>query len=490
MIRVYILNSSRKGNTMYIFISHSSKNSSTAEDICDLIENNGHECFLAPRDIRSGHEYAEEIIDGIDRSDIMLLILSEESNTSPHVIREIERAVSKKIPVIVYKLEDVELSKSMEYFLMTHQWVSAKPNIDHSEVLRCINELASGETAPKQSQPASAKPVKKEKPRRSKAPLIIAIIAIAIVMIIAIVCVAAIEIFGHAIDTLASNGVFNEATEETSDSVSDEAEMLLGETIVFGRYNEEPIKWRVIKISDDNTKAVVISDRILTMKCYDAAEGGKYNSNDGKSYWNVPSEELDAELDVLLRGSNSWESSNIRTWLNSDKENVTYIGQSPNTQAMSEQTNGYNTEAGFLNGFTDKELSAIIPTEITTNGVTTKDRVYLLSSEELIWLENADVSRYAVPTEKAKELDTSKWYELQINEQGVNDHYWWLRDGDGTTASGVNTVSFSYAGGNVISQPAGLEGYGIRPVMTLDITSEEIILKYLAQEIYNEIIQP
>ncbi len=105
---------------MYVFISHSSQNSGTAEDICALIESNGHKCFLAPRDIRSGHEYAEEIINGIDRSGVMVLVLSKDSNESPHVLREIERAVSKRVPIIVYKLEDVQLSKSMEYFLMSH----------------------------------------------------------------------------------------------------------------------------------------------------------------------------------------------------------------------------------------------------------------------------------------------------------------------------------------------------------------------------------
>lgn len=51
-------------------------------------------------------------------------------DNSPHVLREIERAVSKHIAIMVYKLEEVELTKSLEYFLMTHQWVSAKPGVE------------------------------------------------------------------------------------------------------------------------------------------------------------------------------------------------------------------------------------------------------------------------------------------------------------------------------------------------------------------------
>ncbi|MBQ3583280.1 MAG: toll/interleukin-1 receptor domain-containing protein, partial [Lachnospiraceae bacterium] len=106
-----------------IFISHSSKDNKLASELCEYLEANGKSCFIAPRDIRYGKEYAEEIVDGIDDSKAMILLLSEQSNQSPHVLREVERAVSKSIPILIYKLENVELSKSMEYFLMAHQWL-------------------------------------------------------------------------------------------------------------------------------------------------------------------------------------------------------------------------------------------------------------------------------------------------------------------------------------------------------------------------------
>ncbi len=65
---------------MYIFISHSSFNAKVALELCAALEKEGHQCFLAPRDIRPGHEYAEEIINGIDRSDSMIVLLSDQSN--------------------------------------------------------------------------------------------------------------------------------------------------------------------------------------------------------------------------------------------------------------------------------------------------------------------------------------------------------------------------------------------------------------------------
>lgn len=129
---------------MNLFISHSSKDAKAAGEICEMLEKAGYKCFLAPRDIRSGYEYAEEIINGIDSSAAMVLLLSKAADSSPHVLREVERAVSKKLPIIVYKLEDITLSKSMEYFLMTHQWVSEKPNVGYDKLLDCVNGFFSG----------------------------------------------------------------------------------------------------------------------------------------------------------------------------------------------------------------------------------------------------------------------------------------------------------------------------------------------------------
>ena len=73
---------------MQIFISHSSVDAKAAANICELLERSGNKCFIAPRDIRSGREYAEELINGIDRSTAMILLMSENANHSPHVLRD------------------------------------------------------------------------------------------------------------------------------------------------------------------------------------------------------------------------------------------------------------------------------------------------------------------------------------------------------------------------------------------------------------------
>lgn len=125
---------------MYIFISHSSKDAEMAQSLCDYMESKKNNCFLAPRDIQAGCEYAGEIAEGIDSSDVVLLILSNASNESPHVLREVERAVTRCIPILVYKIEEVVLTKSMEYFLMTHQWMNAEKNC-YDDILKGIETL-------------------------------------------------------------------------------------------------------------------------------------------------------------------------------------------------------------------------------------------------------------------------------------------------------------------------------------------------------------
>lgn len=464
---------------MYIFLSHASKEHVPAEELCNLLEAKGHQCFLAPRDIRTGHEYAEEIMEGIERADVMVLLLSEASNESPHVLREIERAVSKKINIVVYQLEKVELSKSMEYFLMSHQWVNTGVDTGYDEIVKSIEALQAGEQQPKDTV--------EELPEKERTGFLVILkkyrrLVIALIIIIFVILIGK-DVAGADRQKNGNNTADSENEENVSENQPQPTEILrveLGDTLMFGTYNGEPIEWRVLKLNEDGT-AVVVSSHILTMKAFDAAESGKYNTTDGKSYWWDNVKELDSELQQKVRGSSRWSTSNIRTWLNSEKENVSYADQAPTAKAMSELVNGYAAEPGFLSGFSDKEREAIVATQIVTNGETSEDKVFLLSEEELSWFETADVNRLAVPTAQAVTQDKTGWYQWFAVDYGVEDYYWWLRDAaageEGFSAHEVYVVANSYAGGQLISKSAGLEGFGIRPAMTLDLMAEGIVIK-------------
>ena len=108
-----------------VFVSHSSKDKLTADAVCSALESRGIRCWVAPRDIPPGANWGEAIIDGLSHSRVVILILSQHSNISPQVMREVERAVSKGIPVLPVRIEEVPLSKSLEYFLSTAHWLDA-----------------------------------------------------------------------------------------------------------------------------------------------------------------------------------------------------------------------------------------------------------------------------------------------------------------------------------------------------------------------------
>ncbi len=459
---------------MYIFLSHSSTNYKVAQKVCNLIEECGWKCFLAPRDIRTGHEYAEQILEGIERSDVLLLILSKEANASPHVLREVERAVSKKIPIIVYKLEEVELSKSMEYFLMSHQWVSPQPGVNYAEIIACLAEFDNTE------EPKEVKDlvnyIQRETSERNLTYVFLWVLLLMAIMGVGMFIWSRVTVEkGNQSESPVSQESISVTEEpEDTDIPSEEfAEVEPGDTIIFGNYNGEPIEWRVLKLAEDGSSATVVSKDILTMKAFDAAESGSYNYYNGKDYWG---EDISKEEETVLhqiRGNNDWALSNIRTWLNSSAENVTYEDQKPIQISMSEYKNGYDTEPGFLSNFSEEERGAIIETEVETNGEVTMDKVFLLSTQELAWFEEADVSLVVKPTGAAMEQDTSDWYEVNVSSYGVEDYCWWLRDCDSKgLASEAYLVGSSYSGCKIYTETVGLEGYGIRPALTIDLTSK------------------
>lgn len=123
--------------TSRIFISHASEDKDVADKVILYLESHGQRCWIAPRDIPPGADWAVSIIDGIDSASFMVLILSEHSNKSPQVRREVERAVSKGVTIIPLIVEKIELSKWMQYYISAHQWY----DVTESPLERRLPEL-------------------------------------------------------------------------------------------------------------------------------------------------------------------------------------------------------------------------------------------------------------------------------------------------------------------------------------------------------------
>jgi hypothetical protein len=148
--------------TRDVFLSHSHVDKVYADAICHALESSGIRCWVAPRDILPSEDWAESIINAMDICRILLLIFSANSNRSPQVRREVERAVNKGMIVLPFRIENVPLSKSLEYFISTQHWLDgiAGDRSQHLSDLRdCVATLlASPATKGHQNGPSPLQP--------------------------------------------------------------------------------------------------------------------------------------------------------------------------------------------------------------------------------------------------------------------------------------------------------------------------------------------
>lgn len=138
-----------------LFISYATKNSDIARYVVDKIEKRGKRCFIAPRDIRSGADYASEIVKGISNSVAVLLIFSSESDKSAYVLREVNSAVSRNKTIIPLRIENFLPSEAMEFYLGPTHWLDAFPQVLDTHLESVFSILAglasqSGETPVKE----------------------------------------------------------------------------------------------------------------------------------------------------------------------------------------------------------------------------------------------------------------------------------------------------------------------------------------------------
>jgi ABC-type amino acid transport substrate-binding protein len=108
-----------------VFISHAESDSKIADAVCARLEARGIRCWIAPRDIEPGRNWPKAVLKAIKTTRIMVVILSHNANESPHVYREVERAVDDGDAILPFRIEDVKPSDNMELFLGSCHWLDA-----------------------------------------------------------------------------------------------------------------------------------------------------------------------------------------------------------------------------------------------------------------------------------------------------------------------------------------------------------------------------
>ncbi|MDD5937135.1 MAG: TIR domain-containing protein [Clostridiales bacterium] len=604
-----------------VFISYASKELKKANEVCSYLEKEGISCWIAPRDILPGTEFGEAIINGIEDSSTFVLIYSEASNGSQHVLREVERAVSKNVPIIAYKIEDAHLSKSMEYFLLSNQWLDATGKGDHlAELLSSVKKLVGENKNTKQeivnynkkadrilsrwiptacsivaviglivflgfalngknqqdpeiaqTQPTivadenvtnSIEPttVVKEETANSIEPTTVAKEDVTIgieptivakeegtdsVLPTQITVEGKQEVIAEekknqntttqseklvqedhikqsnnkkedAPNTEVQNGSDDLGTEQTVNPASQEVEnsnvnLEVGQYIKYGKYKPQGYKgssedsiitWLIINVDQNKKQVTLLAKNVLDMKPFDCAESGEFDKLlDGQKYDRTQRESYSLDEMMQFRGSNDWKTSNIRTWLNSNKASVTYNGQAPVNKGTDMHINGYDKQPGFLYNFTKDELSLLCEVSNTTasNAIaaqkskkpafefeagyitddydsskyvcnTTEDKVYLLSVDEVKkFLYDQGLPIYAEPTQAAIDAGKSEYYTNGL-QYDVTASIWALRTPNGADSYRVLGVERGISGArDIFTYLASACGLGIRPAVTISI---------------------
>lgn len=106
-----------------VFISYKNEDKQAAERICAALEGENISCWMAPRDITIGQEWAAAIVAGLQDSNAFVLLLSSNSKNARQVAREAELADRQKLPIVTFRLEDVEPPPELLYFLGNVQWL-------------------------------------------------------------------------------------------------------------------------------------------------------------------------------------------------------------------------------------------------------------------------------------------------------------------------------------------------------------------------------
>jgi Leucine-rich repeat (LRR) protein len=175
-----------------VFLSHSSKDKKIADRVCEALEAQNIKCWIAPRDIVPGSEWGESIIEAIHGSRIMVLVFSSASNHSKQVARELESAIRKNLYIIPFRVENVDPTGSMEYYLYTQHWLDAFTAPMEKHIEKLVSDVGDYLKTGKPDEPVIAKSRKatvRQKPKSLKNRWVltgIAMIAIAALTITSI----------------------------------------------------------------------------------------------------------------------------------------------------------------------------------------------------------------------------------------------------------------------------------------------------------------
>lgn len=183
-----------------MFVCHASEDKATADAVVATLEGAGVRCWIAPRDVIPGDSYVEDIVAAIERSRLVVFVFSTSANESPHVTRELGHAVNVGVAILPFRIEDIEPSPTLEFYISGSHWLDATtpPLEPHLRQLASTTRLLLGFDAdlpptppapPRVAATGAPSPVEAppEKGARGRWPWIVAAAAAALVLAVGVV---------------------------------------------------------------------------------------------------------------------------------------------------------------------------------------------------------------------------------------------------------------------------------------------------------------
>ncbi len=172
-----------------VFISYKAEEFEDANWVKTTLETNGIRCWMAPMSIPGGSNYALEIPQAIRTARVFVLILSERSQLSTWVPKELDQAINEGKTIMPFMLENCRLKDDFNFYLSNVQRYAAYAN-KSAAVEKMIREIrailgTSAEAPAPEAEPAPApetkiepapepasepKPAKKTRPEKKPAP--------------------------------------------------------------------------------------------------------------------------------------------------------------------------------------------------------------------------------------------------------------------------------------------------------------------------------
>ena len=180
-----------------VFISYSTKDKLIADAVCASLEAAKIRCWITPRDILPGQDWAESIESAITKSKLMILIFSSYSNNSKQVAREVALAFNSEVTVIPFRIENIEPKGAMKYYLLNTHWQDAltPPIEDHiKKLVRIASSLIFSSKFIEEDHPEVTEKKVVDKPKVSRRKLMSKSTTVKVLIGLAIVISLAVSI--------------------------------------------------------------------------------------------------------------------------------------------------------------------------------------------------------------------------------------------------------------------------------------------------------